>query len=181
MMGTVGRPSFALFDTAIGTCAVGWTAAGIAAVALPEASTPATVARLRRRLPGATQSEPTSKVAAAIDAMVALLAGQPAEVSAVELDLADVPQFDRRVYEVTRAIAAGHTMTYGSVAAAAGAPGAAQAVGQALGANPCPILVPCHRVLAADGTLGGFSAPGGADTKRRMLLAEGAAIAPTLF
>ena len=172
---------YALFDTTIGTCAVGWTGVGIAAVALPEQAESATVARVKRRLPGAVQSAPPAEVAAAIDAMVALLAGQPADLSGVQLDMHDVAPFHRRVYEVTRAIAAGDTMTYGAVATAAGAPGAAQAVGQALGANPCPIVVPCHRVLAADGSLGGFSAPGGADTKRLMLLAEGAAVAPTLF
>lgn len=182
MMDPVPSPGFAFFDTTIGRCAVGWTQAAIAAVALPEASPVGTMARLRRRLPGATESVPPPPVAAATAAMVALLAGEPADLSWVALDLADVPEFNRLVYEVTRAIPAGSTLTYGAVAASVGAPGAAQAVGRALGANPCPIVVPCHRVLAADGSLGGFSAPGGAETKRRMLLAEGAAaVAPTLF
>lgn len=173
---------FAVFDTSIGPCAVGWTEAGIAAVALPEASPARTRARLLRRLPAATESAPGPSVAWVVDAMVALLAGQPSDLSQAVLDLDAVPAFHRRVYEVTRGIPAGSTLTYGQVAARVGMPSAAQAVGQALGANPCPILVPCHRVLAADGSLGGFSAPGGAETKRRMLIAEGAAaVAPTLF
>ena len=64
--------------------------------------------------------------------------------------------------------------TYGEIARAVGDPGAARAVGAALGANPFPVIVPCHRVLAADGALHGFSAPGGITTKRRMLELEGA-------
>ena len=96
------------------------------------------------------------------------------------LDLDGVPEFHRRVYDVARAIPPGETRSYGEVAAALGEPGAAQAVGRALGRNPVPIVVPCHRVLAADGRLHGFSAPGGIETKRRMLALEGAG-APTLF
>jgi methylated-DNA-[protein]-cysteine S-methyltransferase len=85
-----------------------------------------------------------------------------------------VPPFHQRVYAVARAIAPGHTLTYGEVAAALGEPGAARAVGQALGHNPFAPVVPCHRVLAAGARSGGFSATGGVDTKLRMLLAEGA-------
>ena len=175
-------PGFALFETAIGRCAVGWTVNGIAVVALPESSPSRTRARVLRRLPDAVESVPPPQVAWVVDSMVALLAGDPADLSQAVLDLDGVPDFHREVYEVTRGIPVGSTLTYGQVAARVGAPAAAQAVGQALGANPCPVVVPCHRVLASDGSLGGFSAEGGVETKRRMLLAEGAtAVAPTLF
>jgi methylated-DNA-[protein]-cysteine S-methyltransferase len=117
--------------------------------------------------------------------MTTLLSGERIDLTWVELDLTGVPDYHRRVYDVTRTIPAGSTMTYGEVARRIdpqAPPGTAQAVGQALGRNPCPIVVPCHRVLAAGGHLGGFSADGGADTKRRMLLIEGApGVAPTLF
>jgi methylated-DNA-[protein]-cysteine S-methyltransferase len=92
----------------------------------------------------------------------------------------DVPEFHRRVYDVARAIPPGETLSYGEVAARLGEPAAAQAVGRALGRNPFPIVVPCHRVVAANGALHGFSAPGGIETKRRMLAIEGA-LAPALF
>jgi methylated-DNA-[protein]-cysteine S-methyltransferase len=179
MIGAVG---YALFDTGIGRCAVGWTADGVAYVGLPEATAARTAARVARRLPGATESAAPTAVAAAIAGMTALLRGERVDLSDVPLDLSAVPDFDRRVYEATRTIPAGSTLTYGQVSELIGAPGAAQAVGQALGANPVPIVVPCHRVLAADGGLGGFSAEGGVETKRRILLIEGApGVAPTLF
>jgi methylated-DNA-[protein]-cysteine S-methyltransferase len=178
----VTAPGFALFETAIGRCGVGWTGSGIAAVALPESSPERTRARVLRRLPGAVESVQPPQVARVVEAMVALLAGEPADLSAAVLDLAGVPDFHRQVYEVTRSIPVGSTLSYGQVASRVGAPAAAQAVGQALGANPCPIVVPCHRVLASDGSLRGFSAEGGVETKRRMLLAEGATVvAPSLF
>jgi methylated-DNA-[protein]-cysteine S-methyltransferase len=182
MMEGMTAPGFALFDTAIGRCAVGWTENGIAAVGLPESSPMRTGRRLLRRLPGAVESVPPPHVARAVATMTGLLAGDAADLSDVVLDLDGVADFQRRVYEVTRTIPAGSTYTYGQVAAAVGMPGAAQAVGRALGANPFPILVPCHRVVALDGSLGGFSGAGGVETKRRMLLAEGATgVAPTLF
>ena len=87
-----------------------------------------------------------------------------------------VPEFHRRVYEAARAIPPGNTLSYGDIAKRVGAPGAARAVGQALGRNPFPIVVPCHRVLAAGGKIGGFSAQGGVATKRRMLAIEGARV-----
>ncbi len=122
-------------------------------------------------------------VAAAISRMAGLLDGVPDDLADVRVDLRGAPEFHRRVYEVTRSIPPGGTRTYGEVAARLGMPGAAQAVGQALGRNPVPIVVPCHRVLAAGGTMHGFSAPGGIETKRRMLVIEGALAPPppTLF
>jgi methylated-DNA-[protein]-cysteine S-methyltransferase len=107
-------------------------------------------------------------------AIAALLRGEPRDLSGVELDMQGVPPFHRRVYEVARGIPAGSTLSYGEVAARLGSPGSARAVGQALGRNPFAIVVPCHRVLAAGGRIGGFSANGGARTKLRLLEIEGA-------
>jgi methylated-DNA-[protein]-cysteine S-methyltransferase len=171
---------YTLFDTALGRCGIAWSDRGIAAVELPAPDDDATRRRLRRALPGAHEDAPPPDVAAAIDAIVRLFDGEPDDLASVVLDMEDVPEFQRRVYDVTRTIPPGETLSYGQVAARLGEPGAAQAVGRALGRNPFPIVVPCHRVLAANGALHGFSAPGGIETKRRMLAIEGAG-APTLF
>jgi len=171
---------YTLFDTALGRCAVAWGERGIAAVELPGRDDAATLLRVRHALPDAAEATPPPAVADAIAAITRLFAGEPDDLAGVVLDLEDVPDFHRRVYDLARTIPPGETRSYGEVAAALGEPGAAQAVGRALGANPCPIVVPCHRVLAADGTLHGFSAPGGLATKRRMLAIEGA-LAPALF
>jgi methylated-DNA-[protein]-cysteine S-methyltransferase len=171
---------FTIFDTELGRCGIAWGDRGIAAVELPAADDAATRRRLRRALPDAQESAPPPEVAAAIDAIGRLLAGEPDDLTSVVLDMEEVPEFHRRVYDVARAIRPGETLSYGEVAARLGEPGAAQAVGRALGRNPFPIVVPCHRVLAANGALHGFSAPGGIETKRRMLVLEGAGT-PTLF
>ena len=172
---------FALFPTEIGRCGVGWNDVGLVAVQLPEGRDGATRARLMARLPsGAREARPPEAARRAIDAMSALLRGEPVDLLDVVLDMRGVDAFPRRVYEVARAIPPGATLTYGEVALRLGAPGAARAVGRALGQNPFPIVVPCHRVVASGGGLGGFSARGGAATKRRMLAIEGA-MAPTLF
>ena len=162
-----------LFDTAIGRCGIVWSERGVLGVQLPEASEPATRARLRRRFSGATETEPTPAIQSAIDSIVALLAGEEAsDMSEVLLDLCEVPEFDAAVYRVARTIPPGETLTYRKIAQRLGDPGAAREVGQALGANPIPIIVPCHRVLAAGGRAGGFSAPGGVMTKLRLLEIE---------
>jgi methylated-DNA-[protein]-cysteine S-methyltransferase len=116
---------------------------------------------------------PPPNVQLAIDGIVALLQGEPSDLSAIALDMEGVAPFHRRVYEVARMIPPGKTLAYGEVAARLGAAGASRAVGQALGHNPFPIVVPCHRVVSAGGKIGGFSAHGGAATKRRMLAIEG--------
>ena len=164
---------FALFDTSIGRCGIAWSARGVAGVRLPEAREIATRAHLRRRFPNAREAPPPPDVQRAVDGTVALLRGEASELDAVALDMDRVPPFHRRVYEVTRAIARGATLTYGDIAARLGAPGSARAVGQALGQNPFAIVVPCHRVVAAGGKLGGFSANGGITTKLRLLSIEG--------
>lgn len=176
-------PSFSVFDTAIGRCAIAWSEHGIARVQLPETSDALTCARLLRHLPDAAQGEPPTHIRRAIRRIRSLLAGAHDDLADLELDLRDVSPFHRRVYECVRAIGPGRTTTYGEVAARIGEPGAARAVGQALGENPFAPIVPCHRVLAAGGRSGGFSAAGGVSTKLRMLEIENARIgaAPGLF
>lgn len=164
----------ALFDTALGRCGIAWSDRGVAGVQLPEASDDATVARLRRRRPRAHESAPSAEALRAIEGMTALLRGERVSLGDVMLDMEDVLAFHRQVFELARTIPAGQTSTYGELATRLGDPGSARAVGEALGRNPFPIVVPCHRVLAASGKLGGFSAHGGAATKRRMLIIEGA-------
>jgi methylated-DNA-[protein]-cysteine S-methyltransferase len=110
----------------------------------------------------------------AIARIVALLGGEAADLDSIAIDMSAVADFDQRVYEVTRRVPRGQTTSYGEVAARLGDSGAARAVGQALGRNPFPLIVPCHRVLAAKGRPGGFSAHGGVLTKLRLLAIEGA-------
>ena len=165
---------FTLFDTSIGKCAVAWSERGVVGIQLPEGDAAATEARVRSRFPGAAKGEPTSPIKAAISAMQALLRGEPCDLERVELDMDGVPPFHRRVYAAARAIPPGETSSYGEIASRVGSAGSARAVGQALGRNPFAIVVPCHRVLAAGGRAGGFSANGGVATKLRMLCIEGA-------
>lgn len=165
---------FALFDTPVGRCGIAWSGRGIAGFQLPESRESATRARMVRRFPDAREVTPPREVQAAIDGVRALLHGEATDLSAIVLDTEKVPLFYQRVYEVARTIPPGATLTYGEVAARLGEPSAARAVGQALGRNPFAIIVPCHRVLAAGGKVGGFSANGGTATKRRLLAIEGA-------
>jgi methylated-DNA-[protein]-cysteine S-methyltransferase len=171
-----------LFDTAIGACGIAWTRDAIAAVQLPEATREGTLRRLSRPFGELAQAQPPSFVREAIVRVQALLQGARDDLRDLPLDFSAVPEFHRRVYEVTRAIPPGEVLTYGEVARRLGEPGAARAVGQALGRNPFAPVVPCHRVLAAGGRSGGFSAEGGADTKLKMLEIEAAQIGgPGLF
>jgi methylated-DNA-[protein]-cysteine S-methyltransferase len=175
--------AFALFDTAIGRCGIAWGARGISGVQLPEASEAKTRARLVRRYPHARETPPPADVRRAFDAIASLLRGEPTELSSIALDMHGLPEFDRRVYEAARSIAAGTTLAYGELAARISERGLAREVGQALGRNPFPLIVPCHRVLASGGRSGGFSANGGVATKLRLLTIEHARTsdAPTLF
>ena len=177
------EPGFALFDTAVGSCAIAWGERGILGVQLPEADAARTRARMRRRFAHAREAEPAADVQHVIDDIVALIGGEAVDFSAVTLDMERVPAFHRRVYDVARTISCGATLTYGEIAKRLGVPAEAREVGEALGRNPFPIIVPCHRVLAAGGKLGGFSAPGGVSTKRRLLTIEGAraTAGPDLF
>jgi methylated-DNA-[protein]-cysteine S-methyltransferase len=151
-----------------------WSERGIAGVHLPEHTESATRSRVIGRFPSAREAPPSAAAQRAIDGIVALLGGEPRDLGDVTIDLQDVPDFNRRVYDVARAIPAGATLSYGEIAARLGDRNLARDVAQALSQNPCPVIVPCHRVLAADGKTGGFSAPGGVRTKLRMLSIEGA-------
>jgi len=175
-------PCFVLFDTAIGTCGIVWSARGIAGVQLPEASVDGTRARVRKRFPAAEEASPPPDVQLAIDGMVALLRGERRDLSGIVTDDTDITDFNRRVYAIARNIPPGQTMTYGEIAELLGDKLLARAVGQAMGENPTPLIMPCHRVLAAGGKSGGFSASGGVVTKLRLLSIEGAQPGgPTLF
>jgi methylated-DNA-[protein]-cysteine S-methyltransferase len=174
---------FAIFDTAIGRCGIAWGPHGITAVHLPMGSEDKTRARIRQRYGDIAEAQPPAEVQSAIDGIVELLAGKPNDLSDVVLDLDGVPEFNRGVYDIARSIPPGKTLTYGDIAKRLGGVELSRDVGQALGRNPCPIVVPCHRVLAAGGKPGGFSANGGVVTKLKMLAIEGADVnhTPTLF
>ena len=175
--------SFTVFDTAIGSCGIAWGERGIFAVQLPMSSEDKTRKRIHQRYGGINEAAPPAEVQDAIDGIVELLAGQPNDLAGVALDLEDVPEFNRGVYDIARTIPPGKTLTYGDIAKRLGGVELSRDVGQALGRNPCPIVVPCHRVLAAGDKPGGFSANGGVVTKLRMLEIEGAAVnhPPGLF
>ena len=174
MIALMSGLGFVIFETALGACALAWSASGVCGVRFPHPDRGAVAAEARRAWPQARLLEPPSEVAAVVADVKALTAGEPRDFGDVAIDLSGVPDFQRRVYDLARAIPCGQTLTYGDVAARIGAPGAARAVGEALGRNPVPILVPCHRVLAAGGRRGGFSAPGGVAAKMRLLQIEGA-------
>ncbi len=174
---------FALFATAVGPCGIAWSARGVAGVQLPERSESSTRARLQRRYPDAREATPPGHIQQAIDDIAEVLRGNARDLSAVPLDMAEVTGFQQSVYAVARGIPFGATLSYGEIAARLGDRSLAREVGEAMGQNPFPIIVPCHRVLAAGGKPGGFSAAGGVATKFRLLDIEGAQIgeAPTLF
>ncbi len=175
-----------LFDTAVGRCAVAWRdpEQGVTGVALPASCDAATLASV---LPVSASvlplAEAPAPVAEAVRRVSALLSGAVDDLCDVRVDLDGVPGFAAAVYAAARRVGPGETTSYGALAREIGEPGAARAVGRALGANPVPVIVPCHRVLAADGRPGGFSAPGGLATKDRLLSIErrSAGVAPTLF
>jgi methylated-DNA-[protein]-cysteine S-methyltransferase len=155
------------FDTALGRCGIRWSDVGITSVLLPSATTSGQVL-----LPEATVVP--ADVRNAIEGIRAVLDGEQRDLRAIPLDDRGIDPFRRLVYAATREIRPGTTATYGEVARAIGQPDAARDVGAALARNPTPVIVPCHRVVAANGALHGFSAPGGIETKRRMLQLEGA-------
>lgn len=163
---------FALFTTALGECALSWSDDGLTGVWLPASRAGSLRRKIERRVSPPVESAPTEVVTQVIASIRALLDGVPVGLRAVALDLRAVPEFARRVYAVAREVEPGRVVTYGAVARQLGGDADARSVGQALGANPFPIVVPCHRVIAADGRLGGFSAPGGTTTKQRLLAIE---------
>lgn len=181
----MNTPAYALFPTPLGSCGIAWNARALTCVQLPEVDEAATRRRMARRFPDLQEDTPPPFVRAAIAAITALLEGHPPEprdLSHLPLDMEGVPPFHQRVYELARRIPPGETLTYGEVAQRLGEPGAARAVGQALGANPFAPVVPCHRVLGAQTGTGGFSAHGGLQTKLKLLEIEGARFGgPGLF
>ena len=173
---------YTLFETAIGLCGLAWHERGVIGFQLPEDDTSKTRSRIARRFPGIVETPPPPHIRGIVADVTALLQGEARDLSAVPLDMEGVPDFDRRVYEIARGIPPGRVLTYGEVASRLGINNA-RAIGQSLGRNPFAVIVPCHRVVAADGKLGGFSASGGSTTKRRLLAIEDARRDenPTLF
>ncbi len=164
-----------LFDTAIGRCGIAWGDGGIVAVSFPEADDSTTRQRLRRRAPDAEEvGEASATLAPTIAGIATLAEGEAVSFDDAQLDYRGVLPFDRSVYALTRRIRPGEMRTYGELARDLGDIALSRQVGQSLGANPFPIIVPCHRVIGANGAMTGFSAPGGVETKRRLLKIEGA-------
>jgi methylated-DNA-[protein]-cysteine S-methyltransferase len=164
---------YCLFDTAIGAVGLAWSTDGITRLQLPEAGPAATERRLRGRSASTIADQPSPPVERAIDAVQRYMAGERIDFSDIKLDLTGVGPFHRSIYEALCRVGWGETTTYGALARQAGDPGASRAVGQAMGRNPIPVIIPCHRVLASGGKPGGFSAFGGAVTKQRLLALEG--------
>lgn len=166
--------SACLFDTAIGPCGLAWSEAGLTGVQLPEASPEQTAARITRH--GAAlvdESDVPAEIARVVAALRGFLSGEPTGFEDVRLDMHRRSAFEQAAYEALCKVPWGKTVTYGDLAAAVGKPHGAQAIGMAMGRNSWPLIVPCHRVLGANGWLGGFSAPGGTVTKKALLEAEG--------
>ena len=168
-----------VFETAAGVCAIAWNATGVTNFRLPDRDAAAAEHGLLRRAPGAVPAPPPPALADTIAAVQRYFAGAATDFCGVAVDLGPQEPFFAQVYAAVRGLAWGHTTTYGALAKALGAgPEAARDVGQAMATNPVPLIIPCHRVLAAGGKVGGFSAPGGAATKRRMLALEGVDLTP---
>jgi methylated-DNA-[protein]-cysteine S-methyltransferase len=163
------------FETPIGLCGLAWSGRGVTMMQLPEETPEATRARVKKRAGNPLERDPPAPVAAAAQNIVALLEGRLVDLTGIALDMDRIGAFERQVYEFARFIPCGETRTYGEIARAIGDPNAARGVGQALGRNPFAIIVPCHRVVAAGGKTGGFSAGGGVATKLRILDIERAA------
>ena len=169
----------AIFETAGGFCGIAWSADGVTRFQLPTKSAEATERLLLRRTPDAKRERPPPDIDATIAAAKRYFAGERIDFSNVALDLADQDDFFRRIYAAARQVGWGQTTTYGALAKTLGAgPEVARDVGQAMAKNPVALIIPCHRVLAAGGKIGGFSAPGGATSKRRMLELEGVRLEP---
>ena len=170
---------YCIFETAAGFCAIAWSELGVVRFQLPSKSAEAAERRLLRRAPDAMLGEPRAEISEAIDAAKRYFAGEETDFSRVRLDLRDKDPLFRQIYEAARRIGWGRTTTYGALTKDIGAgPEVARDVGTAMAQNPVPLIIPCHRVLAAGGRIGGFSAPGGAATKIRMLKLEGVRVAP---
>ncbi len=162
----------AFFETAIGWAGIAWGDQGLLGVHIPELDPDRVRRGLHRRFAEATEAEIPAEFSATIEGIRALLRGEKADLSAAPLDTTCVPEFNATVYAIARTIQPGETRTYGEIAEQLGNKLLARDVGAALGKNPWPIIVPCHRVVAAGGKLGGFSARGGSNTKLKLLAIE---------
>ena len=168
-----------VFETAMGFCAIAWSEAGIARFQLPSKSAEVAERLISRRAPNAEPGAPTKEVLAVIEAAKRYFAGEAMDFSSVRIDLAGQEAFFAQIYNALRRVGWGRTTTYGALATEVGAGReAARDVGEAMAKNPAPLIIPCHRVLAAGGKIGGFSAPGGSKTKARMLELEGIRVGP---
>ena len=168
-----------IFETASGFCAIIWGEGGIRRFHLPMKTVEAAERLLARRASGATPDDPPREIAVAIAEAKRHFKGERTDFTSVPLDLDEANAFFTRIYEALRLVGWGCTTTYGALAKAVGAPPeAARDVGEAMARNPAPLIIPCHRVLAVGGKIGGFSAPGGSQTKLRMLALEGVRLAP---
>lgn len=168
--------SYHLFETAIGWIGIGWSERGVARLLLPQRNVDAMARKLAAI--GATPAPPPGWLQPLIAKLHLYAGGETVEFDDVPVDLEGADDFQLAIYEAARRLGFGVTTTYGGLAAAAGHPGLARETGAALGKNPVPIVVPCHRILAAGNRIGGFSAPGGSGTKERLLAMEGVAVGP---
>ena len=175
MRGAAGETLLACFPTALGTCGIAWRTETVVATNLPEVSETALLERLAKRSGAASEGKPPAAVKHAIDAIIELLDGGKTDLRFISCDYGATDAFRIRIYEATREVQPGETTTYGDIAEKLGNKRFAQSVGQAMGRNPLPIIVPCHRVMGTNGKLTGFSASGGIETKLRLLQIEGAA------
>jgi methylated-DNA-[protein]-cysteine S-methyltransferase len=170
---------YLVFETAGGFCGIAWNSVGITRFQLPTRRPEATERILLHQTPGAKPGTPTPEVAEAIVAVKRYFEGEETDFSGVKLDLGGQNPFFERIYEAARRVGWGHTTTYGGLAKELDAgPEAARDVGEAMARNPVALIIPCHRVLAAGGKIGGFSAPGGSAAKKRMLALEGVRVDP---
>ena len=169
-------PGSFVFDTALGFFALAWSGRGLTRLILPEQDVGAARARLAAQPAGLAPLLPQDALPVGIAGLVAAIRryadGEAADFAAAPVDMSEVDDFRRDIYAAARSLAHGEAVTYGELAALAGHPGAARETGVALARNPVPLVVPCHRIVAAGGRLGGFSAPGGAATKMRLLAHE---------
>ncbi|MFC4253934.1 methylated-DNA--[protein]-cysteine S-methyltransferase [Altererythrobacter xixiisoli] len=165
---------YQVFETATGFAAIGWGTGGVTSFRLPAPTAREAGQALLRRLPDARRAEPPPGMCEVIDMACRCFTGERVDFAAVPVDLGPQGDFFTRVYAHVRALGWGEVTTYGAVARALdAAPEAARAVGQAMASNPVPLIIPCHRVRAANGRIGGFSAPGGSLSKVHMLTLEG--------
>jgi methylated-DNA-[protein]-cysteine S-methyltransferase len=170
---------YLVFETAGGFCGIAWNSVGVTRFQLPTKTADATERLLRRRAPDAQPGLPTPEIADVVAAAKRYFAGEATDFSNITLDLGGQGAFFQQIYAAARRVVWGHTTSYGTLAKELGAgPEAARDVGEAMAKNPVPLIIPCHRVLAAGGKVGGFSAPGGAAAKLRMLKLEGIDVAP---